>query len=130
MIPPTLAEMTAWSIEEVQVVVENMLPNGWSVTCSVDDQFFLTITDAFGVTMWSNTSLDERLLLLDAFGWLLLRDASRPKDGPWAPRQRELTHRVVAADAEVFADPPDLDSAVLDAVYFGGPGKPGHGGCV
>jgi len=128
MIPPTLTEMTVWSVEDILVVVNNMLPNGWSVARVADDQFYLDIADESGTTVWSNTSLDERLLLLDAFGWLLLRDAPRPEDGPWAPRQRELTHRIVTADAKAFTDPADLDPVVLDAVYFGSPGKPGHGG--
>jgi hypothetical protein len=127
MLPPTLAEMTAWSVEEIQAAVRRALPDDWRFSGSRVGPFRATIRDASGSQQWSGEGLDERLLMLDAYAWLLLRDHKAPEEGPWAPRRRELTHRIVQADAEAFADPPDLDPAELDAVYSRVPGKTGQG---
>jgi hypothetical protein len=128
MLPPTLAEMTAWSVEEIEAAVADKLPPGWRLSSTRIGPLHATIRDEKGSVVWTHESLDARLLALDAFGWLLLREAPRPEGGPWVPRQHELTQRVVTADAKAFEDPLDLDPAELDAVYSPGPGKPEHGG--
>jgi hypothetical protein len=114
---PTLAEMTAWSADEIREAALEILPAGWHLMCGRDVLFWAVIQDTDGVYQWSCESPDERLLMLDVFGWLYLRGHRRSEGGPWSSRRRDITRRVMTASGGSFDDPPDLDPAELDAMY-------------
>ena len=113
----TLAEMTAWSIEETRAEVDRLLPPGWAYRQSHVGFFRGVICDADGVAQWDESHADERLLLLDAYGWLWTRSLSAPIQGLWATRRTELTSRTVGQHAARVPDPEDLDPAELAMVY-------------
>jgi hypothetical protein len=113
----TLAEMTAWSIEEARAEIDSALPAGWVFTQSHVGLFRALIRDAEGAVQWSESNYDERLLLLEA-----------PTEGPWAPRRAELTSRSVQRHALKLSDPEDIDPDELAAVYSVGPDKGGSDG--
>jgi uncharacterized protein (DUF2235 family) len=124
----TLAEMTAWSIEEARAEIDSALPAGWVFTQSHVGLFRALIRDAEGAVQWSESNYDERLLLLDTFGWLWTRTLEAPTEGPWAPRRAELTSRSVQRHALKLSDPEDIDPDELAAVYSVGPDKVGSDG--
>jgi hypothetical protein len=121
----TLAEMTAWSLEEARAEIEHALPQGWVFSLSRVGLFRAVIRDAAGVVQWSDDGYDERLLLLAAYGWLWSRDQEAPTAGPWVPRREELTSRSVRNQALNLPDPEDIDPDELAAMYAVAPSKGG-----
>jgi len=111
----TLSEMTAWSLEEARAALLAALPPGWVFNIIQRNPFRAVLLDG-DVEVWSGDNYEERLLILDAYGFLATRQAPVPTVGPWVPRRTELTSEVVLRHA-MPPDPPDIDPAELAVAY-------------
>lgn len=122
----SLEEMASWTLEEVRHQIKELLPKGHKFgvrQLEGDEGWEAHYEDAEGNVLWRRSGLDERVLLLDAFGWLFVQQRSRPAPGsPWNKRppvaQQPIEHRPVE-----IPDPEDLDPAEVLAVYGYGPKK-------
>jgi hypothetical protein len=110
-----LSEMTAWSLEEARAALLKALPTGWAFSILHRNPFRAVIKDGDAV-VWTGDNYEERLLILDAYGYMATRQAPEPTFGPWVPRRAELTSEVVLSHA-MTPDPPDIDPAELAVAY-------------
>jgi hypothetical protein len=113
----SLSEMTTWSTEEARDEVQRTLPSGWTFKITHQRPFQATIADGDGKSHWEGFNYEERLILLDAYVYLALREAPRATEGPWAIRHGELTSETVQRQAMKLPDPEDLDPAELAMAY-------------
>lgn len=118
---PTLEEVTAWSGEELEAEARHLLPEGWGLSYEqgTDGWWRASIFDAEQQVVWADSHADPRHLLLNAYGWLLVR-GQQPTDPQWR-RRRELSPRAVRGDLGLrgvtIPDPEDLDPSEVRAVY-------------
>lgn len=122
----TIEEMSLWTVDDVMVQVRLLLPSGWEVTQGREGSFFVsTLSDSSGTVQWDRYNTDLRLLLLDAYGWLLLRN-SRPANPSWS-REKEITPKTVQGEVGLegvpVPDPEDLDPKEIQAILAGRRGK-------
>lgn len=111
--PERLASLTTIELREELAVV---LPKDWSFRCelvSAARSWDLEISEGPEIR-WQVSSPDERLALLHAYGWLVMR--GQPKPEPVWDRTRELVREPVKTRSEL-ADPEDLDPQEIQAVY-------------
>jgi hypothetical protein len=117
---PTFEEMSLWSAEEVHQQILAALPKGWQLTYSRSDEtkaLFCQVMDESGVR-WSEEHSDVRLLLLDLYGWLLVRDA-KVSNPVWIRREDPFP----MASAQEWdtgpsaPDPEDLDPKAIAAFH-------------
>lgn len=114
----SVEEISTWSNEETLAQIRKSLPPGWSFSHDISFGWhYATATDGAGVTQWSGEHLDERVLYLDAFGWLSYREY-QPRNPIWRPRSGELRVPGGVPSRETV-DPGDLDPAEVRAVYGG-----------
>lgn len=121
-----LAEITAWSIDDIRAAIITSVPAGWRFLPEfVNGWFYAKFTDASGNILWQDDEADERLLFLNAYGWLHLRH-HKPKHPVWKPRTGEVNLRGdlsrrghVGSPAIQVPDPEDLDPEEVRAVYSG-----------
>ena len=123
----TLEEVTAWSVDEIRAEIRATLPAGWvfeekQLPRGVRRARFLR-PDAKGdlVPVWGDTHMDERLLLLGAYGLLWTRDHRPHPDSPWIrrnnPTREAVTRQVIAKQRCSVPDPEDVDPEEVAAVY-------------
>jgi len=116
---PTLEEMTSWSLDEIRLHIQRHLP--------ADHQFFVEEGDfgwkvrfeaPDGAQLWEQVGFDERVVLLDAFGWLWLRKSptEQAPGSPWV-RRPDLRQEHVVRPPTTEPDPEDLDPDEVLAVY-------------
>jgi hypothetical protein len=116
---PTINEIASWTLEEIRIEILKILPAGWSFREGREERW---VQAAFFKTgspetppYWSDTHMDPRLLLLNAFGWLWVR-CQKPKHPVWRPRS--APSRVVARPTiPQVPDPSDLDPQRIRQVY-------------
>jgi len=118
---PSVEEMTAWTPEDIEAEIRVALPKDWQFEygCS-ETGGWAVIRDAEGEPKWETAMVpDERLLLFDAYGWLITRNAV-PRLPAWRRRRGEIpTPRVghYSLPGVSVPDPEDLDPAEVAAVY-------------
>ncbi len=121
---PSIEEISSWTIQEIIQEVVRLLParqalvearnEGWHVATIQE-----TAADAETKILWTDRNADRKLVLLNAFGWLWLRN-QKPHHPAWKPRDGGRPMRRPVHSAKV-ADPADLDPAEIRAVYEKGP---------
>lgn len=123
----TWAEVSTWSNDEIVQKVRELLPEGWQFKhlLDVDGAFRATIVDvASGLSQWSDEQADERLILLNAYGWLFVRKPTA-RNPRWV--RGEITVPVAQQTLPTVItpqpDPEDLDPEEIDAVYSSGKSK-------
>lgn len=116
---PTLAEITSWGSSEILQAIRELLPSGWTCSFTIDGG---EIRDAEGQVVWKDLVGDERLLLLNGYGFLLTREQPVRSHHIWGARSHELTREKVLRKALEFPDPEDLDPDFLANVYKKGGG--------
>lgn len=120
MPPPTLEEMQTWSVDEIKAHIAEYLPDDTVFRCAFSDDIgqWRGWFEQDKTVLWDQWSLDQRLLLLDAFGWLWAkRQPARPADSPWVGRQGRVPMEAVRRRAFSEPDPADLDPDEVQAVY-------------
>jgi hypothetical protein len=117
---PTLAEITSWGPREVLQAIQELLPVGWTCSFTIDGG---EIRNAEGLVVWKDLVGDEKLLLLNGYGYLLTREPPVRPHHVWGVRTCELTREVVQRKALDFPDPEDLDPDFLDNAYKKGGGS-------
>ena len=117
---PTLEEMQTWSLDEIKTNISAYLPEGTVFKCAWSDgqgQWRGWFERADEV-VWDQWGLDQRLLLLDAFGWCWMqRQPPRHPDSPWAARQGRVPMEAVRGRAFDGREPEDLDPKEVLSVY-------------
>lgn len=113
-----MEEMAAWSLDEIRDHIQRLLPEGHTfVSLASASTWLARIEDPDGTRLWEKMGLDQRILLLDAFGWLWLQGHASPEPGtPWA-RKLTLEPQPVAKRSSRDPDPEDLDPEEVKAVY-------------
>jgi hypothetical protein len=112
----TLSEVAMWSVEETLQQLKSALPLGWKLTVRVESRYTVAeLHDDKGDRCWLSSNPDPKLLYLDGFGWLMVRN-HKTTHPIWRPREREVVLRV-PNPASNDPDPPDLDPSEVDAVY-------------
>lgn len=118
---PSVEEMTAWTTEDIEAEIRVSLPKNWQFEhgCSETGGWAI-IRDEEGETKWETAMVpDERLLLFNAYGWLITRSAV-PRLPAWARRKGEIPKPLVghfSLPGVSVPDPEDLDPAEVAAVY-------------
>src|SRR5512137_783473 len=118
---PSLEEMTAWESEDIEDAIRQALPKGWQFEygCS-ESGGWAVIGDEEGQIKWETTGVpDERLLLFNAYGWLITR-GMEPRNPAWALRKGSIPQPKVgqfSLPGVSVPDPEDLDPAEIESVY-------------
>lgn len=119
---PSIEQIDAWSVEEILGEIRRLLTPGLSFVEATKEGWatgsFQQPSKEEGsepVILWSNTNADRRIMLLNAFGWLWLRN-QKPKHPAWKPRPGGQPARRHPSPLK-FQDPPDLDPEHIRAVY-------------
>lgn len=114
---PTLEELTAWSLEEIEAEIRGRLPEGWRlnpvwIETGYWEYSLVRPEGQDWKTEWNDQGVDRRILAYNAFAWLWLKDT--PTTGRWSRRQ-ELTTAVVSQHvADRIPDPEDLNPVEID----------------
>ena len=114
-------ELRRWTKEVIYAQIEQSLPEGWTFDLAASEHCFRArVKDSQGLVIWENTSFDIRLLLLDTYGWLWLRD-KKPSSEVWTRRREvrpaEIPVGPVTLSGITLPDPEDLDPKEIAAVY-------------
>ena len=119
-------EMVTWDLPEVLLHIHKSLPEGWQYTRGGGPGCHTaSIQDESGIEVWgaSEPLPDERLISLEALGWLYSRQ-HEIRDPKWV-RRREVTPSLVAGRLGLpgvsVPDPEDLDPDEIQAVVRGRP---------
>jgi hypothetical protein len=122
---PTLEEMARWSNEEIHAQVLARLSPGWTFehTHVEFTGWCAYIRDAEEVVLWNQLgSMDPRLTLFGAYGWLLSRD-TKPVNPMWVRRSQDMpsprTGKYSLPGLPDTPTPEDLDPEVAQTVYEG-----------
>ena len=114
----TIEEIITWKVADLHDLVKLELANRGLVLGS-EEVYHLMVTDSEGVTVWEDSSFDERSLLLSLYGWLIgHKKASNPA---WERRaEAPPVYRAQTAPTTKvtpFSDPGDLNpSEILEIV--------------
>lgn len=119
---PTLAEMTTWSLEDIQREIHSLLPEGWKFGWRQEEGVAWFESDS-GLIPWECTEIVPETLLLNAYGFLWRR-TQKPGHPAWGSRTSRILVPVggVSLLGIGVPDPEDLDPAEILAVY--GASKP------
>lgn len=105
-------------MDEVEAEIERRLPPGWRLNpiwaeAGYWDYSLESPTTAEWKVEWLDQGVDRKILALNAFGWLWLKDQTPSTASRWTRRQ-ELTREAVTQKAQMVPDPEDLDPKVID----------------
>ena len=123
---PTIEEMTAWTIDDIQSEIAQILPSGWAFDFDFDPdsggwwaKFVVGSGDQEQTAReWFNCP-EQRLLLLNAYGWLVSRDA-KPRHPMWARRTTQIPKPIIGQrhlPGISVPDPEDIDPSEVQLVY-------------
>lgn len=122
-------EVSAWSVEELEAEIINLLPQGWELRSQRESSGHWSVwiqrpSEAGGpVLELDREGADKRLTLLDVFGWLWMRNMPTPStDSPWVrrnnPSVQSVTRTVHAAvKGSHIPDPEDLDPSQVALIH-------------
>jgi hypothetical protein len=120
----TVEEMTAWTAEEARAAVVAALPPGWQHRYDHEDgEWTAELIDPEGQVQYTSTYPEPRLVLLNAYGYLLARQPAGPRHPLWSRGAREDRRGPrKAGDLGLpglgpTPDPADLDPADVSLVY-------------
>lgn len=120
---PSVEEMATWAPDEIMAHIQRLLPEGHEFGLGRQGiaLWLARVVNSSGDKLWERSGMDERVLLLDAYGWLWLqRQAAPAPDTPWARRPSPKLQQV-SRSPSTDPDPEDLDPAEVLAVYGFGP---------
>ena len=119
---PTFEEMSAWGLEDIESAIHHDLPKGCTFQRGYNEDVagWASISDAEGKIVWETDNVpDERILLLNVYGWLLSRQ-TKARHPAWV-RRFETTPRPVIGPLSLpgvsIPDPEDLDPTEVGSVY-------------
>jgi len=118
----TVEQISLWSVDDALLNIKILLPEGWVINTAYDATSKLHSVEVlnmedpqseFGYSQWSGESFDLRVLLLDCYGWLVLRDAPNSSSPMWS-RARDPLPKVtktvtLGGQGTDSDDPGDLD---------------------
>lgn len=117
---PSLEDMQSWSKDEIKAHMVDILPEDTRFHCVWDQpsERFHGWFEREGDVAWDQWGFDERMLLLDAFGWCWTqRQPAGNPDSPWAPRTGRVPMEQVTRKAVRMTDPEDVDPVEVLSVY-------------
>lgn len=110
-------EIVLCSPDEIRVEIRRLLRPGEQFTLDPSQGYEVEIR-AEEKVLWTSAGFDERLVLLDAYGWLWFRTREPAASTSLWVRKTELTREEVARRA-ASPLPEDLDPAEIHSVYEG-----------
>lgn len=116
---PTFAEVTTWSAEEIVEGIKSLLTGGQSFTYSLLPEGFYSAQILMGeVPLWHGEHADERLLLLNAFGWAYTRRPTTKTHPAWVRGTPPMAQTHAGPQQHIESkELVDLDPTEIDAVY-------------
>lgn len=126
----TLAEMTAWSNDDISTHIQVLMAKDLSFRHGYDqgERMWYVRFECFDegakkqVVVWSDYGADQRMVLFNAFGWVWARQQPEPdKHSPWARRRHQDLREVISTGGAQrpgrVPDPADLDPTEVASVY-------------
>lgn len=114
----SIEETTTWTADDVLSRIRLVLPKGWTFDHSVTEGWYrATLSDVEGVQQWGGEQPDQKILFLDALGWLAVRK-HEVKHPAWKPREHEVPfYQPTSPRVSPDPDPADTDPDEVAAVY-------------
>ena len=114
---PTLEEVASWTLDQIRAQIHQLLPKGWKFDLQQHTDhwraFYRTEAD---VEVWADRHYDQRIMLLNAWGWLWQQRDPKKVHPAWRPKPgRQLIP--VVHPASQAPDPEDLDPREVASVY-------------
>lgn len=111
--------LLGWDEDRLLEEIRDLLPAKWGFKFAPHARGFWTADfhNAERNVVWEEASPAANLLLYSAYGWLSAQVRPQPKVSSNWVRRRELTHTIVAEEANKTPDPPHLDPNEVAAVY-------------
>jgi hypothetical protein len=123
--PVALDELARYPDEEIKIHVQQLLRPGEDFQIQLVETWWeaeiLFREGESSKLLWDQMGFDQRLLLLDAYGWLWSRLQPATASSVWV-RQREVTREDLTRRAVrhvPIPDPEDLDPKEVQMVYEG-----------
>jgi hypothetical protein len=117
---PEYVDIETWPIDRIRRSSHSVLPNGWELKSGTLAEYgtWIQILSSDKV-VWNASHLDERIVWISAYCWLLLREQPSPPPNVsvWGKRRGELTARGVTQRILSSPDPEDLDPDEIKEIY-------------
>lgn len=117
----TWAEVSTWTNSDIVVEIQKLLPEEWVFEHQLEPTgaFSARVVEmSMGYVQWQDEQADERLLLLNAYGWLFTRKPTA-RHPAWIRGESNVVP-VTKQMLPVVEDPEDLNPSEIESVY----GKP------
>src|SRR5580693_8461209 len=125
----SIEEMTTWSISDIEREIRKLLPPEWTFGTAVKDGWHgAELRNGVSEPQWVDWQADRRLVLLNCFGWLWMRN-HKTLNPAWRVRRGEINvqdlrnrrpaQRVPRTYGAPVSDPEDLDPEHVHTVYGG-----------
>jgi hypothetical protein len=114
---PKLEEVASWTLDQIRAHIHGLLPEGWKFDLQPHtDHWLASYKTPANVEVWSGKHVDQRIILLTAYGWLWQKREPRKTHPAWIPQPTRLLIPVLHPAATV-PDPEDLDPQAIQSVY-------------
>jgi hypothetical protein len=116
-------EMFTWDVPEICEHMYLLLPQGWKYNFEKSDvgAWEVSIHNASGEVVWSDSYGDPRIVLFNAYGWLNSQQTPNPKRHPmWVPRSERKKIKLsslLGLPGVDIGDPEDLDPSEIEDLY-------------
>lgn len=112
----SLVSLSSRTIEELLGELPNFLPAGWAFDYKRTPGGYLEgfVVDGSGERQWESDQIDEKLLILDALGWLITRQMSS-RNPVWV--RGDVLKGPDRSPSTEFEDPGDIDPEEVSSVY-------------
>lgn len=114
---PTLEEVASWTLDQIRAHIHGLLPNGWVFDLQPHtDHWRASYKSDAGLEVWTDKHVDQRIILLNAYGWLWQKRDPKKVHPAWRPQP---TRRLIPVQhpAARVPDPEDLDPSQVQSVY-------------
>lgn len=114
----TFDEILAWTVAEIVTQVEKFKPvaSTFIYGYSNESQLWHVCFEQEGEILWDDVHPDERIALLNAFGWVWAKQQPQPKEGSIWHRRQELTPESVTKAARNRAIRPAVSPATRSRI--------------
>jgi hypothetical protein len=119
---PSVEDIATWTIPEIVTEIRRLLPQGCSLVEDIKDGWYVATIQFVTPEMkepkvlWSDHGVDQRILLLNAFGFAWLQ-GMKTKHPAWRPRTAAPIQRRPLGPTMGANPVPDLDPEHIRSVY-------------
>lgn len=119
---PSLDDLVFLPTDEAEAAIRASLPSGLSLHFSLEDQQWqIAVVDGSGEAIWRGSNTDRRVLLFDAYGYILQAAGLKSRHPVWQRRgevQIPARYGVKSYQGDItIPDPDDLKPDELLEIY-------------